>query len=117
MTEPTLIEIAQGVLREVAAAREEYCKAWVAETGLLPSDATLVSQIINNEGKTKLWIEKNVQHCTTHAPVVAALERQVASLREDLNDALEKIALAERALQGITQEEMAEEAALAEADQ
>ena len=43
--------LAQAKLREVVADRERYITAWVAETGLHPSDCVLVERI---DGPTRV---------------------------------------------------------------
>jgi hypothetical protein len=42
-------------LRQINEFKERYIEAWIAETGLKPSECTIVQQTIN--GTIRVWLE------------------------------------------------------------
>jgi hypothetical protein len=52
-----IMDAADAALRRVNANRETLIEAWLAETGILPSEAMLVEQRMN-DGTIRFWVEK-----------------------------------------------------------
>ena len=68
-------------LREIAASRERYLEAWIAETGLKPSEAMQVTADVGG-GIKIYWAMK------TGLPTeIAVLQGMVEDLREQLHAA------------------------------
>ena len=58
--ESTINEAREAILRklkDIAANKEKYVEAWVAETGLHPSECVLIEKR-ESDGSTRFWIEK-----------------------------------------------------------
>jgi hypothetical protein len=48
---------AQQQAREILAHREKYLKAWIAETGLMPSECELVEEI-QHDGNRRVYVRR-----------------------------------------------------------
>lgn len=57
-----LLERYQAAMADVAARKEEYLRAWFAETGLQPTECELVLESIPSEGKfvTRLYVRRRL---------------------------------------------------------
>ena len=69
----------------IAANKERLIEAWVAETGLLPSQATLIQQ--DKDGVTKVWVEEKTQYCLTHQNEIKALQADLVAVQTELEKA------------------------------
>lgn len=51
-------EIVQRFVRESDQHKEALCAAWIAETGLSPSESQLNIQMLSEDGRQRIWITK-----------------------------------------------------------
>lgn len=86
-----LQQIVREKLEYVAANKEKIVTAWVAETGLAPSESVLCVQNMA-DGSTRTWVERKTDfdECQALKAENAALTRLLSDSREALSQ-LERI--------------------------
>lgn len=70
-----IMALAEEKLRYIAAHRERLVEAWIAETGLLPSESMLVEQNMQ-DGTTRVWIERQDAEMNAKIAANRALVRE-----------------------------------------
>lgn len=73
MTE-SFFEIGMARWREVLKHKERYLEAWVAETGLLPSECILLNQTLA-DGTIRIWVEKRPDKLPTNVEYEVDVKR------------------------------------------
>ena len=53
------VGVSHEIIKKISAFKEVYVTAWMAETGLLPSECQLVCKI--DGSKFKIWIERKTE--------------------------------------------------------
>jgi len=53
----TLDDVSKEIANKIAADRENFLAAWIAETGMQPSEAVLVHSVDYKTGENKCWVE------------------------------------------------------------
>lgn len=89
MSDPTKLDFATSVasiMKMIDAQKEQLVMAWLAETGLLPSESVLVQQVSGSS--YRIHVEKlDPEGVDKHDPLkpsYAQLEAEIADLRETI---------------------------------
>lgn len=80
----TSIQHVNAVIRQIMQNRERYVQAWVAETGIDPSDAVLIQQNVGSE--IKIWVRPKTESELEIDRLKADGRKRIAFTRDEFEE-------------------------------